>query len=111
MFCSLSQENVIECASVKKKFGMLCTRIEIVYLVFTACPPGYFGELCNMSCPLGSFGEKCGGICSPKCIDEYCDPVEGCLFNNRNTAQRKMPSMREIVDFKSKNDIYQKTMT
>lgn len=77
------------------KFGMLCTRIEIVYLFFTACPPGYFGEFCNTSCPLGSFGEKCGGTCSQNCIDEYCDPVEGCLFNKRITAQRKMPSMKK----------------
>lgn len=90
---------------------MLCTRIDIVYLVFTACPQGYFGELCNTSCPLGSFGEKYGGICSPKCTDEYCDPVEGYLFNNRITAQRKRPSMREIIDLKSKNDIFQKAMT
>lgn len=55
-----------------------------------ACPPRYFGELCNTSCPLGSFGEKCGGTCSPKCIDEYCDPVEGCLFNIGITTQRTM---------------------
>lgn len=63
VFCSLLQDNVIECGSVKctpppfpkvNEFGMLCTRIDIVYLVLTACPPGYFGELC----PLSSFGKK-----------------------------------------------------
>lgn len=47
---------------------------------FSACKPGYYGNFCNKPCPPGNFGKRCGGRCYPKCSNEYCDPVEGCLF-------------------------------
>lgn len=49
-------------------------------MIFAACTQGYFGKFCNKSCPLGKFGDRCGGKCFPRCTDEYCDPVNGCLL-------------------------------
>lgn len=45
------------------------------------CEPGYFGPFCRIPCPSGSFGPKCGGSCFPKCSDDACDHVHGCLEN------------------------------
>lgn len=49
-------------------------------MIFAACAPGYFGKFCNKSCPLGKFGDRCGGKCFPRCTNEFCDPVKGCLL-------------------------------
>lgn len=52
-------------------------QIESFFIIFCqACGKGHMGFNCEIKCPYPLYGEDCQMRCD--CIDEVCDPVNGC---------------------------------
>lgn len=53
------------------------SQIELFFINFCqACGKGYTGLNCEIKCPYPLYGKGCQMRCD--CIDEVCDPVNGC---------------------------------
>ena len=61
----------------------------LIIFFFVACPPGFYGSYCNNTCPLGYYGDGCAGLCKPKCSDERCHRILGCVESNTVNFQSK----------------------